>query len=65
MRRSYLNILAAVTILVGGWLVASPSPVLASSACCIADSGLWCCGPYCMAGPDSCVVCSDPEDCQN
>ena len=64
MKRLYLNMLAAVTILVGAWVMASPDPVVASMACCKADNGAQCCGNYCTAGPNGCVGCDNREDCQ-
>ena len=64
MKRLYVNMLAAVTILVGAWIMASPSPVLAgNSACCFSGPAI-CCGNYCIVGEDSCAACDNPEDCQ-
>lgn len=56
MNRFFINLLAVVTIMVGGWLVLRPAPASAGDdddrACCENYKGK-CCGDSCGFDPES------------
>ena len=59
MKRNRINFLAVATILVGGWVLLSPTSARASAACCTSADEEWeCCGTKCTAGGDWCWSCN-------
>lgn len=60
MNRSTLNLLAALTVLIGSWALATPKSLGAQEpgqACCTADKGE-CCGDACRSVGGSCSACT-------
>ncbi len=61
MNRFILNLLAGATILVGGWMLLSPSSASAanSQACCYHNGEKKCCGDRCSIDKHGqCEACS-------
>ncbi len=59
--RTLINVLAGLTILVGGWVLVSPGPVSADPdrACCRVGNAE-CCGDWCEVTGNGCKACSGP-----
>ncbi len=61
MNRLTLNLLAGITVLVGGWALNPSSAVLAQEpprqVCCWLDDERHCCGDFCAMSANVCVAC--------
>lgn len=58
--RTKLNLLAALVLIAGGWLAATPAPAVSQEpgpTCCYADEKK-CCGDKCKANKNTCKACS-------